>query len=91
MVLHCVCPRTVTLHSGDDVAGELSSASPPVTYEFLLDFAVIISSAVTVQHHTLHCNGEALGQAHRFCWGISGSARRGRAPTSRPTSPVTSC
>ena len=53
MVLHCVCPRTVTLHSGDDAAGELSCSSPPVTYEFLLDFAVIVSSAVTVPHHTL--------------------------------------
>ena len=54
----CVSPHRHAANSGDDVAGaELSCASPPLTYELLLDFAVIISSPVTVQH-TLHYNRE---------------------------------
>ena len=55
----CVSPHRDAANSGDDVAGagELSCASPPLTYEFLLDFVVIISSPVTVQH-TLYYNGE---------------------------------
>ena len=52
-------PHRDAANSGDDVAGagELSCASLPLTYEFLLDFAVIISSPVTVQH-TRHYNRE---------------------------------